>query len=1222
MTDLTSQVSVYNKLTPISDADLAEYEAALLYALTEKDIRNIAVTGVYGSGKSSLIKSFEEKCKNDNDYKDKNFNFLNVSLASFDLEQNPNFKDDDTSSEKSKKNETQDIEKSLLQQIIFKVKSDELEDSQFSRIKIKRYIRICKTRFQFLVSHFWTAFFVVAMLLITKFVFKPDYFLFKDSWLFKQQFSWVYEVILLTGFMGVVQLIFNWVPRLGLSKFSAGGAEISFNEKRGDSILNKHLDELIYFFATTRFNIVVFEDLDRLPTREILIKLREINQLINNSEEINELGINKVVKFVFALGDDLFTDAIDRTKFFDFILPVIPVVNYSNSREKLEAAIKKAFPDIQFRPNFLDEVTQFLGDMRLLFNVANEFIIYKKRLDAKESESKDKLTLDDNKLLAMIVYKNKYPDDFAKLNQRQGKVWDVLATKDTLITSLKNGLLEKITQAKKSISDIDAEKLKDINDLRRVYLGFYLEKYPEFSHFQINGNIYYPHQFLESDSVIDLLRTQRDISYIMRGIRSPQTLDNFANIEKEFDPKLTYDQRKESLIKKADGTLSALNSEIASLEKDLHDLDKISFNQLVLKHSDLPFKDLKADDGLIRYLISDGLIEEDYLAYTTYFYPGELSINDQQYMTAQLSNVPLGFGYQLDNPEKVFKKIKDGRFKSRAILNLNMLTYSSLKHSDSDKFANIINAILDAKEAGYEFVSQWLKLPNLSDISKKSFLNAITKIDEHYWAKLLDATDVTSEERGSLVIALLEHLDQRALSLINHTGFIQLELNEHVEYFNSIVILGYTKLVKLFNFLNVKFASLEKCNDNQLLEVIEKSNAYELTVDNLVKILSRTQTSEINVVPTYTYINTYGSNAVKDYINNEIRWFAGDVLQNLEGAEESEQSAIGLLNNSTLDTELILSLIHKLDFNIRDIESITDIALWPDLIHSKRVEANWINVIKYFKYVDQEIDDALLNFLNDEAAVRSLVNLKLQHNIADELAIARKIVRCDGLKDEIYKKLISAIAISFHNLSDLEVSAKKIELLLNSRKFALTVENHEFLKENLPNMSYLLIEQNFDKYLEDPTKFELSNSELVNLVANSNLSEIHKSNLIKLTPESTYDTPLAKAFCEFDISHSKDKLFNISNLRAIFSLGLAEELKIKLFNRYCDLFDHQAILDAIENISDEVAKLIRNAKPKLVKTDANWTFAKFLESKQYLSVREDKKGSDQIILNPRKIVLK
>lgn len=1192
-----------------------------MYALTEKDIRNIAITGVYGSGKSSLIKSFEEKCKRDKNYKDKNFNFLNVSLASFVLEQNPNFKDIDTSSEKSKKTETQDIEKSLLQQIIFKVKSDALEDSQFSRIKIKRFIRFCKTKIQFLTSHFWTAFFVVAMLLTAKFVFKPDYFLFKDSWLFQKQHPWVYEFILLVGFMGIVQLIFNWVPKLGLSKFSAGGAEISFNEKRGDSILNKHLDELIYFFATTRFNIVVFEDLDRLPTREILIKLREINQLINNSEEINELGINKIVKFVFALGDDLFTDAIDRTKFFDFILPVIPVVNYSNSREKLESAIKKAFPSITFRPNFLDEVTQFLGDMRLLFNVANEFIIYKKRLDAQESESKDKLKLDNTKLLATIIYKNKYPDDFAKLNQRQGKVSDVLSAKEALLDLLRESIFDQINQAKKIITEIDSVKLSDLNALRSVYLSHYFKKYPDFSYFQINGTNYYPNQFLENDSVIDLLKTQSNIRYISRN-NHYQPLEVFSNIEKEINPKSTYDQIKEILIKKSDGTLSALNSKIASLEKELHNLEKLNFNQLVLKHPDLPFKGLTSEDGLIRYLIADGLIEEDYLAYTTYFYPGELSANDQQYLTAQLSNVPLEFGYQLDNPDKVFKKIKEGRFKNRSILNLSMLTYSSLKHSDSDKFANLINAILDAKDTGYDFVSQWLRLPNLMDFSKKSVLNAITKIDEHYWTNLVDATELTNDERGGLIIALLEHLDQRALSTINETGFIQYELSEKVEIFNSIVILGYSKLEKLFKLLKIIFSSLEKCNDNQLLEVIENTNAYEITVDNLVKILSRGESKKTEVVPTYTYIATNGSNSVKDYINQEIRWFSGSVLQNLEGAEESEESAVTLLNNDTLEVELKVSLIQKLLFNINDIESIADTDLWPDLLHSKRVKASWVNVIKYFKLVEEEIDDVLLAYLNDQENIKDLVTINLRRENAEEVKFASKFFRSDRIENEIYKQLIMATRFSFKNLSDLDVNAQKISLLLDAAKFSLSIENHDFLKAKLPNRAHLLIAQYIGDYFEDPTKFELTNSERVSLVAKSTLSEVHKADLIKLTPESAYDTLLAKAYGDFDLNYSKEKLFNLSIIKTILSFSLTEELKIKLFNRYCNLLDHPAILEAIENISTEVARLRANGKPKLERNDANLKFAKFLEDNQYASISENKKDLGTIRLNPKGKVLK
>jgi len=231
-------------------------------------------------------------------------------------------------------------------------------------------------------------------------------------------------------------------------------------------------------------------------------------------------------------------------------------------------------------------------------------------------------------------------------------------------------------------------------------------------------------------------------------------------------------------------------------------------------------------------------------------------------------------------------------------------------------------------------------------------------------------------------------------------------------------------------------------------------------------------------------------------------------------------------------------------------------------------------------------------------------------------------VRCNDFDDEVYGQIISAIAISFSNLSDLEVNPKKIQLLLNSRRFALTDENHAFLEENLPNKSYLLIEQNIDEYFKNTTKFDLTNSELINLVGISMLSEVNKTYLIKSTPESAYDGALAKAYCEFDLSQSNEKLFDITLIKSILTFDLDEELKIKLFNRYSDLFDHNAIIEAIDNISVEVARLRVNGKPKLNKSDANLSFAKFLEANQYISVSENKKNANIIILNPKGRVLK
>ncbi|MCO6514976.1 MAG: hypothetical protein J6586_00345 [Snodgrassella sp.] len=45
----------YQKLTPYTDVELDAYQEAFDYVFEHEDVRNVAISGAYGSGKSSLI---------------------------------------------------------------------------------------------------------------------------------------------------------------------------------------------------------------------------------------------------------------------------------------------------------------------------------------------------------------------------------------------------------------------------------------------------------------------------------------------------------------------------------------------------------------------------------------------------------------------------------------------------------------------------------------------------------------------------------------------------------------------------------------------------------------------------------------------------------------------------------------------------------------------------------------------------------------------------------------------------------------------------------------------------------------------------------------------------------------------------------------------------------------------------------------------------------------
>lgn len=117
--------------------------------------------------------------------------------------------------------------------------------------------------------------------------------------------------------------MFDW--RVSIDKVDVLKGAIS-TRPAAPSLLNVYIDEIVYFFEQTQYNVVIFEDLDRHNDGAIFIKLREINQLINNS-----LPSDKPVRFIYAVRDNLFSTPESRTKFFDFVMPVIPVMDSENA---------------------------------------------------------------------------------------------------------------------------------------------------------------------------------------------------------------------------------------------------------------------------------------------------------------------------------------------------------------------------------------------------------------------------------------------------------------------------------------------------------------------------------------------------------------------------------------------------------------------------------------------------------------------------------------------------------------------------------------------------------------------------------------------------------------------------------------------------------------------------------------------------------------------------
>lgn len=286
----TERPKNYASLTPTQNADSTQvYEAAILENLSKSDVMNIALTGPYGSGKSSIICTFINKHPE--------YNILNISLAAINDGDEEISVDNDSNVTESINHDgangknipkwsnelSQQIEYSILQQMFYHVTEKQIPYSRFKRIR-----KISKIKL--LLISVCAGMLAISVCFLSFNTYNIPIPKGWSEWLHSnndilQKVSWIYIII---GFFFLVYFLLGLYRSAQLIKLNLNSAQLEISPNKEGSVLNKHLDEILYFFSEVRIDIVVIEDLGRFRNPEIFVKLREINTLINNSKVIRQ----------------------------------------------------------------------------------------------------------------------------------------------------------------------------------------------------------------------------------------------------------------------------------------------------------------------------------------------------------------------------------------------------------------------------------------------------------------------------------------------------------------------------------------------------------------------------------------------------------------------------------------------------------------------------------------------------------------------------------------------------------------------------------------------------------------------------------------------------------------------------------------------------------------------------------------------------------------------
>lgn len=1169
----------YDDLTPIDKADEdRNYSEALLWALKNPSVKNIAITGPYGSGKSSVLRSFEKEHKE--------YTYLNISLGAFK---------DDLQQTDTDANQNALIEKSVLQQIFYRIGAHDVPHSRFLRIKEYPYITNLLKSCLFVL---WLA--------------AAGYLYAIGKWFFENQSGEIpfdgksylpyAALFVIVGLVFMVNEAIRFFNNARLNKVNLKKGELEFDEVHGDSILNKHLDEILYFFEKTKFDVVVIEDLDRFDEVDIFVKLRELNTLINNSEQVTR----KIV-FIYAIKDDVFKDA-NRTKFFDFIVPIIPIINASNSGEILLKKLSNSFAKNAIPDTFVNDITLYIEDMRMLKNIYNEFVLYKNKLCTVGG-----IELPLDKLLGFIVYKNKYPNDFAKLNSNDGMVAGIFKGKSTLIENKTKTLNEEIESLQKELAQINAETLNDIKDLRRIYLAAIFEKIPNLQHLSINNARNNVADFLE-ENLFNQLQAQQQIHYWL--FNNPHYLQNsnisFKSLDEHLGTRGSYFQREDLIIKKANGRIEEIKKNIATLNEQARDIKSSSLATLIeLLSSEDVFAGPIKEEKLLTYLIRKGYIDEMHSTFISYFYEGSMTRNDLEFLLSIKNQEPLEFSHPLHKVDAVINRLSRADYKEAAAFNFDLLSTLLNKPDTQDHLGVVISQFSNTQKRSLEFIDAYMSTQDVANAGL--FTNELCKRWSGFWKCVSQDADYPSDMIDGYLKLILIYADIPGIMNVNIDSTLTKYISEKKNFLNFASDIGnIAKLENPLKKLEVKFTGLVRPEANKgLFEYIYKNSLYEINAHMVERIVQyfNPDILKTNSIHTSNFTTVLESkcNELISYVNSHPNVYIENVLLSSDEIDEREDALLALLNNDDIDVELKNAILKKQKSPITKITGIHDHEFWGAVIQSSKIKAAWENLLAYFGE-KKVLDDALVTFFERTENYKELAKYRLKEteSAPEDLIklISRQILLSTELSDECYVYLIKCIPYGYSDLPGIEnLSNAKISHIISHGKLQFTEQNFDALKKHFNHLYALLVEKNIDTYLDNISKFELDSTGLSHLLKSKVISTDQKVTIMNNVDAGVVDDQpdLTRLIFEFLLNQESCPKLNLSLVENLVTQNGPLDEKAKFIVKQAGDLTATEIENLLALSGPPISGIPNNQKPTVENNETYKKLAEMLIDKGILS---------------------
>ena len=1052
--------------TLLDDEKMSPYLDELSFALSDPGVTNIAISGPYGAGKSTVVDTWEhrelEKAKGT---KGKLQPWVRISLAEFVGEDGSEVPTKGEKGQDAPQGSYRDIEGELINQLIFKLRPGNAPKSRFGITEDSARLKdVGKALFVAIAVGL-----TVALLL---------------GW-GNESLPWMHGIsaaILSAAWLACVFVVAyqgvktHSVTRI-LKRLKLFNAEVEIFGDKDDPAFDRYMDDIVYLLVASKSKVVVFEDLDRFSDVAVFEKLRRVNELANaRRAALARRGLrnplmrfrkgesDKTVplRFVYLVRDSLFKDPKDRTKFFDLIIPVVPFVDPSNSFDILRSGLKKV--GIQPSEEFLYQLSLYVDDPRILKDICNESYHYTKSLVVIGEEPKN---WDYDKLVAMVAYKVLFPEDYERLQVREGYVFALFQRQQQLAEDKRARLAENVKTLEAEIREIESRTQFNEEELKLLY------SLPDRNmRYSICNDISsgFNNRFASVDKLLEAIKNNS-------RVREAETnaIDSLGEEDAE------YSLRLEAISGKGNRTVDAIRTEIASVNQQALRTDRESLADLLGSIDNLddffsPKQENDAEEGytqqvvqnkyfpMIRFLIIQGYIDEDYSLYMSNQYDEGSSPGDREFLNSVLGGYPTSPDQNIEQPSSVIIRLKGSQLARPSARNYSLL-YELLEHGPSEKLSKFVAGI--AHDRNYAFIVSYV----LSDKLSEKVYPALAKDYAGCVVEAMRDTAIEDDNKRSFCKRMMS--SEKSRGLIGQSAKAIAEFATKDPLFISPTgiadVSAFKESLKAIGYLSEKI-DFENA-DKQLLSFVASKEMYQPRADMILGCVGSlffggtASLSNLNNILVDAGDNEI-MRSLRDYAFANIETYLSSLLEDENGNLADNDTAIQAVLNELPETasELADEYVAKLVNSVQQLTTINERAYWTLLVENSKCANTTENLCQYISNLD--FDDELARYIELSGVPDDFSSTSVGEFDGEPMTLLKGLLEHEEIALDILTSFANVLDEPFAQFKCPNCASERIAVVIRSGLLSVTAENLSSMRADYPDLVSLFASQNLASYVE------------------------------------------------------------------------------------------------------------------------------------------------------------